>query len=1313
MQPLHPINLPTLEQVVEPSPLTVTPETLVIDVITLMNQVRGSGAQLSTGEETHLSKAEFSSAFSLATQHSSCCALVVEQTHLLGIFTERDVVRLTASGMDLSRVKISQVMVQPVISLTLAGEQNAITALSVMRRHRIRHLPVVDEQGQVLGLITQDKIRQIIEPAHLLKLRCVGEVMSTPVIYALPTTSVLNLAQLMAENRVSCVVIVAESRGLHNQGMKYEPQRRKGHKVASRIGAQNPKGGVDRENQIIPQICNGERSQGEAGKMYPLQPVGIVTERDIIKLHSQGLEIAQTPAQAVMSSPVLRVSFTESLWSAHLLMQQRGVRRLVVIGEQGELQGLVTQTNVLEVFDPLQITGVIQVLQKEVQEQTAQLREVNQQLEQEVRQRQQVEAELERRVEERTAELVEANLQLQREIEEHKRTEMALQQRQNQWYALFNNALDAIAITDDEGRYVDGNSAACALFGVSRAEFLRSRLADFAAPEVDIAQIWQQFIQQGEMLGELRLHRPDGSVREAEFAAVANFIPHHHLSILRDISERQSALRECKQAEANLREHEQRLQGILDHSPAVIYVIDSQNKYLLVNHSYAEILATNVDNILGKSIYDFWPTEIADAFAANNRQVLEENQLLEVEEVAPHQDGIHTYISLKFPLYDGEGLPYAVCGISTDITERKRTEEALRESEAKATSLTNDVIDKSGVGIFILDADFRVVWVNQALEKFFGLKREDIIGKDKRQLICDRISQIFEDRESFTTKVLATYDNNTYIEKFACHILPDGNRQDRWLEHLSEPISSGLYAGGRIEYYTDITERKLAEQKIVEQAALIDIATDAIFVRDLNNRILFWNQGAERLYGWQAPESLGKLAHKLFYKESVSQLEDGLNATIEKGFWQGELEQITKTGKKITVASRWTLVRDVDNQPKSILVVNSDITEKKQLEKQFYRAQRLESLGTLASGIAHDLNNVFAPVLMIAQLLPLKLPNIDHRTQELLNTLENSAKRGADLVKQILTFARGTEGKRILLQVGHLLKEVGKIAQQTFPKSIEIYTNVLTQNLWMVSADPTQLHQVFMNLVVNARDAMPNGGTLNISAENRYIDQTYARMHLDARVGNYIVVTISDTGVGIYPEIIERVFDPFFTTKEIGKGTGLGLSTVLGIVKNHGGFVQVMSQVGKGTQFQVYLPAVVNNITEEATETQFPGGNGELILLVDDEAVVQQSTKASLEQHNYQVLQASDGIEAIALYAQHYHKISVVLMDLMMPNMDGLTAIRTLKAMNTQVKIIATSGLATKGKQVLAAGAKTFLLKPYTMEDLLYTLSAQIATDNG
>ena len=495
-------------------------------------------------------------------------------------------------------------------------------------------------------------------------------------------------------------------------------------------------------------------------------------------------------------------------------------------------------------------------------------------------------------------------------------------------------------------------------------------------------------------------------------------------------------------------------------------------------------------------------------------------------------------------------------------------------------------------------------------------------------------------------------------------------------------------------------ERKRTEQQIREQAALLNIATDAILVRDLQSKILFWNQGAERLYGWKAEEALGQDASKLLYKSDSSQFQKAYRCLIAEGEWYGEIDQVTKAGKAVLVVSRWTLMRDEDAKPKSILVVSTDITEKKQLEAQFLRIQRMESIGTLASGIAHDLNNILTPILATAQLLKIRLVQEDERTQRMLEIVEVNTKRGAALIKQVLSFARGVEGKQTILQIKHLIREIQQIAEETFPKSIEVY-NYTSPNLWTITGNVTQLHQVLMNLCVNARDAMPNGGKLSISAENFVVDENYARMNLDAKVGSYIVVTLTDTGTGIPAEMVDRIFESFFTTKEVGKGTGLGLSTVIGIVKSHGGFINVTSVMGEGTEFKVFLPAAKNSEIFEEQAIEIPTGQGELVLIVDDEAAICEASRTLLETYSYRVLTATNGIEAIGLYVQHQHDISVVIVDLMMPMMDGTTMIRTLQEINSKVKIIAVSGLAPS-KQILAeTPTQIFLSKPYSPQDFL------------
>jgi two-component system, cell cycle sensor histidine kinase and response regulator CckA len=498
-------------------------------------------------------------------------------------------------------------------------------------------------------------------------------------------------------------------------------------------------------------------------------------------------------------------------------------------------------------------------------------------------------------------------------------------------------------------------------------------------------------------------------------------------------------------------------------------------------------------------------------------------------------------------------------------------------------------------------------------------------------------------------------------------------------------------------------ERKRSECKIREQAALLDVATDAIFVCNLEYKILFWNQAAQKLYGWEQEEAIGQKISELWVEKNLNQLKQALNQILNHGSWEGEFKQKTKYGKDIIVESRWTLVSEFDGNSQCILVVNTNVTQKKQLESQFFRAQRLESIGTLASGIAHDLNNILAPILMTAQLLESQLQ--DERSLNLLGIITSNTKRGANLVKQVLSFTRGMEGDRILLQLKHLIVEIQQIAKETFPKSIQVIIKI-SPELPTVIGNATQLHQVLMNLCVNARDAMPAGGKLTISAEKVFVDENYAQMHLNATVGNYVAVAVSDTGIGIPPEIVDRIFEPFFTTKDLSKGTGLGLSTVLGIVKSDNGFINVNSEIGKGSTITVYLPAQQQTETPEVNEAELLAGEGELILVIDDEPSIRDITKTSLENSNYKAIIASDGIEAIALYAQHQEKICIVLTDMVMPFMDGITTIRTLQKINPTVKIIAVSGLISHDKVNAATeiGVKAFLSKPYTTKQLLQTI---------
>jgi PAS domain S-box-containing protein len=416
-----------------------------------------------------------------------------------------------------------------------------------------------------------------------------------------------------------------------------------------------------------------------------------------------------------------------------------------------------------------------------------------------------------------------------------------------------------------------------------------------------------------------------------------------------------------------------------------------------------------------------------------------------------------------------------------------------------------------------------------------------------------------------------------------------------------------------------------------------------------------------------------------------------------------------KDGSIITVEISSRAVRFEGRQAK--LMLASDITEKQKLEAQCLRAQRIESIGTLAAGMAHDLNNILAPILMSAGTLRWNLPPDEQ--EKSISRIESSVKRGADIIQQVLTFGRGISGNREPIHAGEVIDDVVRIAGQTFPKDIAVTARV-EDGLWTVVGDRTQIHQVLLNLCINARDAMPNGGKLTMRARNVTLTEARPALPLPARPGSYVLLQVSDSGCGIAPEDTERIFDPFFTTKEIGKGMGLGLSTVLGIVKSHLGAVMVESELGKGTTFRALLPALPEAVKSTAlyVPPEWPDNGSESVLIVDDEPEIISGLRSMLESKNYRVLVAKNGLEALALIERHGAAIDAVVTDIMMPEMDGVQLIKMLRKFHPRLQIIASSGLGTgkggslQAQELEALNVTSFLAKPYSPYKLLAALHA-------
>ncbi len=602
-------------------------------------------------------------------------------------------------------------------------------------------------------------------------------------------------------------------------------------------------------------------------------------------------------------------------------------------------------------------------------------------------------------------------------------------------------------------------------------------------------------------------------------------------------------------------------------------------------------------------------------------------------------------------------------------------------------------------GILIVDPETRqIVDVNPFMVEFLGYTHEEFVGKELYEigLLKDRAANQEAFRElqengyiRYDDLPLKTKDGRTVAVEFVSNLYQEGDQQI--VQCNIRDISARKRA--------DDAQRKSRERFKLAARAVSDVIWDW----DLATDDLWWSDGFMTTFGYAASEISPNVSswHSRIHPDDLSRVDDGMQQAINTGAdsWAAEYRFRCKDDSYAFVQDNAYIQRDATGKGVRMVGGMRDLTVQKNMAAQHLRAQRMESIGTLAGGIAHDLNNVLAPIMMSIELLKLDSSN-DPDRNAILETIDTSCRRGADLVRQVLTFARGLDGQKIAIQLRPLVSELEAIINKIFPRNIKIVSQV-PNNLWPITGDPTQLHQVLLNLAVNARDAMPLGGTLTVAVANATLEARYVGSSRETRAGRYVVLNVSDTGVGIPPAIREHIFEPFFTTKDVGKGTGFGLATVDTVVKSHGGFLEVESEVGQGTTFKVYLPAdpTLRAGTTPPFLADLPRGQNELVLVVDDEFSIRDITQRTLEAFGYRVITASNGVEAVDLYRERPQEIAVVLTDMMMPLMDGAATVKALNLVNPSAKIIVVSGLDISGAFKTSVAA--FLSKPYTAQILL------------
>lgn len=757
-----------------------------------------------------------------------------------------------------------------------------------------------------------------------------------------------------------------------------------------------------------------------------------------------------------------------------------------------------------------------------------------------------------------------------------------------------------------------------------------------------------------------------------------------------------------KRLEEQLAAQAAHYQALFEQNPHPMWIYDRESlRIIAVNDFAIRDYGYSREEFLAKTILDLRPPDDVPALRENLATTTKA-----VQKSGPwrhrHANGEVILVEIMSHAIEWHGRPARVV-VAHDVTAQRQALRAIEESEQKFRA----IFERANDAILTADERYRITSANPRALELLGLSADELCGR--------RIPDFFPERQP---------DGERSIEKarqVLARVWLDRVPPLEWTlqradgTHVDAEVAvSGLSHEGHrslVVVARDITERKRATRELQLLHAALQATPEGVIVTDAKGRIEWANAAFTRMTGYTLAEVQGGTPRVLRSGQHDEAFYRELWTTIARGEdWAGDLQNRRKDGtlyyEHMTIAPVHNSAGEITN----FVAVKEDITNERRLEQQAARSQRLESVGMLASGIAHDLNNVLTPIMLAVELL--RTEGLSATAASRLDLVGQAAQRGAGIVKQVLTFARGVEGERTIVQPRYLLKEMAQLAEETFPRSIEIEVEN-GRDVPTIRGDITQLHQVLLNLAVNARDAMPRGGRLTLGVHGVTVDAERARALAPFAPGRYVEITVSDTGTGMTEEVLEHMFEPFFTTKPRGKGTGLGLSTVYGIVRSHGGKVEVDTALGRGTTFRILLPEVIEKSEPRApvaAASRVLEGGGRRVLVVDDEEPIRVVLTQMLRRHGFDPVPASDGVEALRIFGQRPTAFHAAIVDLMMPRMHGTEVIRELRTLLPALRIVYSSGFAggdemTEAMVELAADqANAFLPKPFLEDELLAAL---------